>query len=262
MCYTISSLLLQFLTDQLFGMLVSVIFSLDTFSTPSELLDLLVKKVKHHIVRRGEQLIAQNITAVRDFAKWLSPIQLTLYNAFQTRGGIETAHSFAYKLRSALSSAECERLQREGKLVYDDQGDCGDVFCIVKTYMRDLHNNQEPVLVLPRENIERVQGVAPADAVPHYALSKKRSDELLALAGILLQEAYFLPRAAAALRDLVHSRTYDLVVLTWLKPRRDTSNPHAIVHGHANPCFNHLPVATWQLLVKKGWTNPKRDKVI
>ena len=250
------------LTDQLFAVLVSVILSIGTFSTPSELLDFLVKKVKPHIAKRGEELIAQQITAVRDFAKWLSPIHLTLYNAFLTRGGIETAHSFAYKLRSALSPAECKRVQRMGELVEDDQGDAADVFCIVKMYMRDLRNNQEPVLVLPRDNIERVQGAVPADVVPPYALSTRREADLLALAEELLEEASYLPRAAAALKDLVVSRSYELVRLTWLESRRPTPNPNAIGHRDVHPLFNHLPETTWQLLVKKGWGAPKREKAI
>ena len=99
------------------------------FQTPADLLQTLESRMRDRMARLG-RFEVQHLTAVRDYARWLQPVGRSLHNGFQTRGGIETAHSFCYKPRALTPERRAA-------------GDSWDVFCIVKAYMRDVHLNQD-----------------------------------------------------------------------------------------------------------------------
>ena len=99
------------------------------FQTPADLLQTLESRMRDRMARLG-RFEVQHLTAVRDYARWLQPVGRSLHNRFQTRGGIETAHSFCYKPRALTPERRAA-------------GDSWDVFCIVKAYTRDVHLNQD-----------------------------------------------------------------------------------------------------------------------
>ena len=231
--------------DQLFSTVVAVMLQKAHFQTPAEMLETLHQRMRGHLARQGE-FFAQMLTAVRDYSRWLRPLDRTLYNGFATRAGIEAAHSFTCKPRA---------------LVPDHSGDAGsnwDVFCVVKAYMRDVTNNQPPFVVMGPHDQDRVQGALPDTVVPLRPFSKDRVETLLALAAAIGLPEYSLPQAAEALRDLIHSNMYELMDLPWLStPRRVHIAEMDASSGP--PAFPHLPRMTWPLLLRRGSKVPKRD---
>ena len=231
--------------DQLSSTVVAVMLQKAHFQTPAEMLETLHQRMRGHLARQGE-FFAQMLATVRDYSKWLRPLDRTLYNGFATRAGIEAAHSFTYKPRA---------------LVPDHSGDAGsnwDVFCVVKAYMRDVTHNQHPFVVMGPHDQDAVQGALPDTLVPLRPFSKDRVETLLALAAAICLPEYNLPQAAEALRDLIHSNAYELMDLPWLStPRR--VHIAEVDASSGPPAFPHLPRMTWPLLLRRGSKVPKRD---
>ncbi len=242
-----------YLPDQLFGMTAAIMLQQAHFQTPCEMLDCLRDRMRNRLERDGVVFHTQMLSAVRDYSRWLYPIQRTLHNGFASRGGIEAAHSYAYKPRALLSA--CERSQVPGASASDNTM---DVFCSVKAYMRDLDLNQVPLLVLRPTEIQDVPGRLPPTVVPLRALSKERIETLLGLSDALQVPGQELPCAAAALKDLVFSNAFELMELPWLEHPRQVQVAEIHEMGGA-PLFPHLPRTTWPLLIRRGATLPRRE---
>ena len=74
-----------------------------------------------------------------------------------------------------------------------------DVYCIVKAYMRDIERNQAPVLVLPKDRRDCVQGPAPTTVETlHFELGRK--NQLEHLANLLEKPDYGYYKASASIR--------------------------------------------------------------
>ena len=228
--------------DQLFGLLLSLIVRKREFEELGELMPYLKYALLDRIRQKGEELFVEKITAVRDFAEWMSCVGITLHNAFGTRQGIESPHAFTFKLRRDLLATAREWLQASPDVKCHDD----DVYCCVKTYMRDTDLQQAPVLVLPYSRAQRLRLAAPTKVIPLHELSPKTIEQLLTLA-LTCEEFLGLPRAAGALRDLVHTREYHLPSDVWLC---SPGVSHPLLEVGGNPYFQHLPPQSWQLLVK------------
>ena len=219
------------------------------FQTPAELLAYIMEKMRVRIEKRGEKCTGYLQKAVRDFSNWLFPIQKTLFNGFANRGGIEAAHSFSYLSRCELSESMQQTLPAAGN---DD-----DTYCVVKAYMRDTKLNQDPLLVLDQSDVGRVRTAVPQAVVPLHALSTKQVENFLTLAVHMEDEG--MHQAAAALRELVHDRSYELKKLRWMEEPRCI--PLALAPTIAeNPVFPHLPATTWQLKVRLGAERPRKGR--
>ena len=99
------------------------------FQTPADLLQTLESCVRDRMARLG-RFEVHHLTAVRDYARWLQPVGRSLRNGFQTRRGIETAHSFCYKPRALTPERRAA-------------GDSWGAFCTVKAHVRDVHLSQD-----------------------------------------------------------------------------------------------------------------------
>ena len=228
--------------DQLFGVILALILRKHHFEEPAELMQYVQTSLSERFRLKGENLIVEEMSAVRDFDAWLASTAITLYNAFSTRQGIESPHAFIFKQRCDLTSSDRQWLAAEpGSLA----GDLNDVYCCVKTYMRDLDLQQAPVLVLPARAMARVTA-APTTILPLHEMQPKVIEQYVALAGVCDAELG-LKRAAAALLAMVSERLYTLPGDEWLAaeaaPRTDTRGG-----GHAY--FPHLPAQSWQLMVR------------
>ncbi len=141
--------------DQLFGLMVEWLSRRHSWETPEAVMQFLREKMSRHFLDRGEQFVVERLSAVRDYQAWLEMGTSKLYNAFGTRGGIEAPHSFSFKRRRDLSRSEWS-VKMEDELSLEEQirapgapvASDSDVFCSVKTYMRDLTLQQAPVLVI------------------------------------------------------------------------------------------------------------------
>ena len=230
--------------DQLFGVIASLILAMRHFQVPAALLAYLHEKLAPRFARKNEELFTHIMKGVRDFAQWLSPLNLQLHNAFMNRRSveaphrfIEAPHAFSFRRRGDISSQKLENVE---------PGDNDDVLCLVKAYMHSTDLLQLPLLVLPACRRHRVTSSVPEIIVPLNPLPSKSIDSYLGLADVCEKPAYNLLEAAAALRALVIDRTYSVPPLTWLSEpgARQVPNPGG------NAYFEHLPAVSWQLKVK------------
>lgn len=249
--YKFITITLNFLTvghthediDQLFAVILWLLGQKLHWQTERELLEYLVAQLRMRAAKKGEEVYGVFMNSVRDFASWLAPLAMVLDNAFGTRGGIEAPHSFAFKLRQDLTAAERQELATAPRCpgVWEpDSPD--DVFCCVKTYMRDMRLQQPPVLACPGARIHLVQGSFPPTIVPRKALSKEALTSALKLADLCCHELG-MPRAGAALRDYVYKRAQDTVSTQWLQAPGAPHAPIPVLSAQ----FPHLPETSWQL---------------
>ena len=232
--------------DQLFALVLWLLVRKDSFQTPDEILRFLEKSLVKYHEDLGEQLLAVQLTAVRNFTDWLWPLDLTLDKGFKTRAGIESAHSFAFKHGMNMSAVEKKKLREEGAEIHQKA-----VYCSVKAYMRDTEPQQAPILCVPEGREKKVTGLAlsPTTVMLRKELSPADIKNWLSLA-----EAYGrvdLPVAKAALRDAVYKKEAHIPPLPWLEtfkqpcmqmPTGDSSNVQ----------FPHLPKSTWKLVATVG----------
>lgn len=230
--------------DQLFGIIVALILRKHDFEVPSDLMEYLLANLQGRFLQKSEVLAMERLSTVRDFAQWLEPLGLTLYNAFMNRQGVEAPHAFSFKLRRDLRASEREWLTRSGR---PGVGDDDDVFCCVKTYMRDLDLQHEPVLVLPANRRGRVGQPEPQGYVPVHEMAPKTIEQLLQIASVCELDLG-MNRAAAALRDLVMQRLYCLPAPGWLG-EACAARP-VLLADAGNRYFPHLPQSSWRLLVR------------
>ena len=219
-------------------MIVSLILSIGAFETPSELMDYLLEKLRPKFAAKQELVTGTMLTAVRDFKKWLDPLNRTLWNAFANRQQKEAPHAFTFKQGRELTHSEKRWF---GDEVSRSLG-VEDTYCCVKTYMHSRTLQQEPVLAIPhgRENLVAKE---PADVVARHPLSLDRVKELLALEMKLPD--YGMHRAAQALRSMIVDTTWSVPPLLWLSSDGEVTWFDRSDSG--NFYFPHLPSSSFRL---------------
>ena len=116
------------------------------------------------------------------------------------------------------------------------------MFVLVKTFMRDFHLQQAPLMLFPTHKARRL-AQSTADVLARAPMSEAQRQMLLALAQTLEKPSYRLPRAAAYLRGLagqqVHERPSDV---TWLSSQSEAPL-RPLLHTDIpqfHPCRRHL----------------------
>jgi len=238
--------------DQLFGLVCATVVHRQKWETVDDLAQHLKVAVGPHICNKGEDVRVIRLEAVRDFKSWLAPQGVKVSGSFRNRDGIETPHSFIYKRRGNLNKAELDLVQdnipRAVRYAgYDSASACpGDVYCMVKTYMRDLHYQQAPVLVLPADRGSRVQGPSPT-TFHTVELGHERRKALETLAALYEREMYGYYNAALKIRAMLQPDPPTLPRLTWLE--ESPSAPEDFPSTQ-NKYFPHLPESSWHMLVQ------------
>lgn len=241
--------------DQLFGVLCGLLQRKRTFEVPEEVMAFIRANVDVKFKDKGEELHVERLTTVRDFADWLAPLNVTLSNAFANRDGVEAPHSFSFKFRRDLLAserawlAEPSQPRRRGPGVPGSPELQEDVFCCVKTYMRDTELQQAPTLVIPADRRVRVPTAGPVNIVPLHEMKGKMIEQYLLLAQECEMELD-LPRAAQALKDLVRKREYIRPPDQWLT--RICQPLPTMEDETGNPFFRHLPATSFQLVSRFG----------
>lgn len=232
--------------DQLFALLIQHILRMQSWQTPDELLNKLVRSLSAQFTGRGEELSAEVLASVRNFKKWLQPLETHCYNCLRNRGGIEAPHSFTFK--SAQDLTQTERNIPIGP--EDESQDVlqpMDVVCCVKTYMRDQHLQQRPVLVVPADRMHRVTAQPDsAGYIPVKGWSAQALENFLSLADVCTHE-HSMPEAGAALNTLCTVRRHIAAQDPWPVP---TINRIIRPEPSQNPYFPHLPASSFRLLVR------------
>jgi len=205
---------------------------------------LLDKDLRSRSEARSEDLSVETLQAVRDWRLWLEATGVHPYNAWMTRQGKEAPHSFTWKLRRDLTVSERSLLAH--KVLNGPYAHPGDVFCLVKNFIKDTALQQPPVLVMPRDRLNRLAPFPDRlDKLPE--VSAERRAELRKLAGAVRAE---MPRSAAYLESLANRQSMfaaDLKPLTWLP---QASEPELPLEPTRNPAFPNLPETSWELKVR------------
>ena len=162
--------------------------------------------------------------------------------------GQEAPHSFTYKQGRELTSSEQAWFPESRGLSVSE-----DVYCCVKTYMRDTTLQQPPVLILPSDRHECVVG-EPFRVCARHALGKAKVDMYTKLKNKL--KDYGLKAAADALDALMHCKKYTLPTLPWLS--RGWEVERADRGDSGNYYFPHLPASSWRLFA--GDSKPKKRR--
>ena len=197
------------------------------------------------VAAKNEDLRVEQLTHIRDFAHWLKPIDITLYNTWVSREGIDASHAFTYKLRQDLTAGEKKLMDSRQRGFH---GDDSDVFAIVKPYMHTAAI-KKPVLVLPKDRADRITDRCPGVLVEEDEISTERRDEILSLADVLEQQQYNLKEAAKALRAMIFEPPPPIVCpAPWLS--QDEAAPVAVLPDTGNHMFPHLPDTSWDLLAR------------
>jgi hypothetical protein len=124
-------------------------------------------------------------------------------------------HAFAFKKRSDLSAGELAQVERRRGVAEN----ASDMFCCVKTYMRDKRLQQPPVLVLPQALCARVQGRP--NTVEPINMSDDRAAQVEVNATVIEDDKYGPRRAARELRNIARKKALPpLPAPSWLEQRQ------------------------------------------
>ena len=234
--------------DQMFGLVTESVVRKHRWETPIEFERLLMEEIGPKVRDQNHAFVVQGLRSIRNFNAWLEPQRVTLRNCWATRDGIEAPHSFTFKRRSDLTGSERAAMRATRAAARagfaNANGEPGDVFCVVKTYMRDKHLQQPPVLVLPTVRMNRVQGHSPTTVEP-VAVVPARAVQLNAMASMYEKDSYRLFAAAAALRTMALSVAGPPLEAGWLA---EPPLPNAPVQQTLNEYFDHLPQISWHML--------------
>lgn len=233
--------------DQLFSLLCQYVIRRRRWQTPEEFQRIVQEMLAPRIAERGELLVVRGLRCIRDYVSWLEPQKVTLYGCWGNREGLEAPHSFAFKKRSDLNRDELAQVR--GLRLRGIAEDPGDVFCCVKTYMRDTRLQQPPVLVLPKARRDRVHG-RPSTVLTAEPLNMTdaRAAQLEAMATVYEKRAYGYYRAARALRDLARCTQAPPVPAPGWLDEPAMAQPPVVDAG--NEYFGHLPEMSWHMHAK------------
>jgi hypothetical protein len=229
--------------DRFFSYLLFKVLRPCLWETPADLIHHLKTRVADFVAKKGEQLFVQEIFGIHDFDTWVSPLGISFKNCFVSRDGKLAAHSFIYKMRADLTTAEVGKLvaiRGQKKLVEHPE----DVFCITKgrMYMTQAHR---PVLALPHVFLDKLHTDAPPSAKTRPAMNPERQGELAKLATVLDTMPRPYVAAARLIRKMLDDPAPVLSPLSWLVapcPQRQKVIPTT------NKYYEHLPDTSWRLL--------------
>ena len=243
--------------DAIFALLLSRVLKRVRFQSPEELIGFIDAGLKPHFEQKKEQFWVNFLDHVYDYAQWMKPLCIHLFNAFVTREGIDAPHSFAFKARRSCSERELQsaiapiRSGRRGGVVAEPEH-LDDVFCIPKRFMRSEQTLQ-PVCVLTSDRVHHLLSPGPTVQKRKEAMTLRRCTELRQLASQLETltgawgPAHSYYRGAAALRALAHGSAGTPMQhsLLWSNVGRALTAPST-----QNPFFSTLPEMSWQLLAR------------
>ena len=231
--------------DQVFALLCRRVLLRTSWETLEDLQSLIAAGMC-----TGSRSEVHYLNVVGDFEGWLDAANSTQTNCWGTRRGIEAPHSFIYKRRCDLTAAETRAVEDERQrsaVMLRLAPDPHDVFCCVKTYMKDLSLQQAPVMVLPKQRCQNVVSRSPVERVG-VEISGARQEALLRLAEFCGSAQCGYLRARQAIRDLIASAGAPppLQPYPWLShaPAQD----YEPIEQTANLYFNHLPQTSWKML--------------
>ena len=133
---------------------------------PMYVIEDLREALHERVARKGEEFKVSWFSGIRDYNAWLNPLQVKLYNAFSNRHGDLAPHSFSFRQRGALTTAQADTVDNVPG--HHGPNALEDVVCCVKEYMRSIGLMHPPVLVIPASRRGLVTSRAPAVVPPKH----------------------------------------------------------------------------------------------
>ena len=176
---------------------------------------------------------------VRNWWQWSSLAGVEPYGAFADRMNVQTPHSFSFMMKKDLNPENhnlCE-------------GNLHDVVCIVKFFLSDKSNWQQPFVCMTPDRASRLP-VLPTTPASRSSLADNddKRKTLISLADCV-EERLMMSSAANYIRTLLQSHTisYQLNPAPWMEAVIPLS---AISHNLSNQEYTHIPVSGWQMQVR------------
>ena len=230
--------------DQVFAIVCELVVRRYRWETPSEFERALEAEMRSKIEARKQEFWVQGLRSIRDFNAWLKPQAVQLVDCWGSRNGIEAPHSFIFKTRECLSGSERSEIKRtRGETIARLAESKSDVFCSIKTYMRDKHLQQPPILILPASRRNLVVGQYPTTVEP-LTRTPDRATQYLGLAAVFEKDKYGYLRAAQALCSLATDPVGPPVEPGWLAEQVPAQPP---IEHSADAYFTHLPEISWHM---------------
>ena len=180
--------------DQLFSLLVSQVIRRYRYETVGDLKQYIEAVLGPSFSSRTEGLTVTEMKSVRNFSEWLAPLGITQLGCWQTRDGIESPHSFCYKMHMDLTGDE-KAMAKHHSWLRSSASD-KDVMRCVKTYMRDRQLQQHPLCVLPASRVDRVTTLSPTQC-QGPSMTDKEKEHFQQMAQLIRDCRYGYHRAAA-----------------------------------------------------------------
>ena len=161
---------------------------------------------------------------------------------WKSRDGVETPHCFQF--------VRGRQLTDEQKRMLDDICRPQDVYCCVKTYIRDVKLMQPPLLVCGSERRNRLANSGPQAILARQPFGEAKIKTLTKLAGEILRSLEN-KKASDAILDYVHGqRVRTVPQLSWLQLMEHSCLGLDLPEPVQDAYFPHLPEVSFKMKVK------------
>jgi len=218
--------------DQFFAVVCEYLGRRRDFQVPMDVITYLREALQERVARKGEEFKVSWVSGVRDYNAWLNPLQVKLYNAFMNRHGDFAPHSFSFRRRGALTTAQADTV--EDLPGHQGPNALEDVVCCVKEYMRSIGLMHPPVLVIPACRRGLVTSRAPTFVLPKHPLTPEDITNYGKLAAWCAENGRY--RAAAELQQYLQNTTSYCPPLVWLETATPAQRSPEVMEGNV---FSH-----------------------
>ena len=192
--------------------------------------------------RYTNQCFLFSSSQVRNWWQWSSLAGVEPYGAFADRMNVQTPHSFSFMMKRDLNPENDSLCP----------GNLYDVVCVVKFFLSDKSNWQQPFVCMTPDRASRLP-VLPTLPASRSSLADNddKRKTLISLADCV-EERLMMSLAANYIRTLLQSHTvaYQLNPAPWMEAVIPLS---AISHNLSNQEYTHIPVSGWQMQVRFKW---------
>jgi hypothetical protein len=197
--------------DHWFGIITDLLVRKHLWDTPEEFERLLTQELSSFVAARNEVMMVRRLHSIRDFNSWLAPAGVEPYGCWGSRDGIEAPHSFTFKRRTDLRLEEQSQVNTtNAEAIAKIRPHGSDVFCCIKTDMRDRRLQQTPIMIMPKSRQDFIDGSYPT-SIQASSLTRARATQLENLAVFYERDLYSRPKTARALRELARDDQSQIV---------------------------------------------------
>jgi hypothetical protein len=150
--------------------------------------------------QKGREVIAEMVPGVRDWSDFFKAADVQLHG----HTGAGSAHVFKFVKRCDLVEGGPDGMVVDpGCFGVGLTENKGDVIMLVKALMRDTSLCQQPLLILPKDVLDKLPLLGPNSAAPRNVMTQRMKAEYMKTAAAVEAEPWGLLRAGSYLRQFV-----------------------------------------------------------